>query len=244
MSSTPEFAFAAVAAPHSAACATGQDILAQGGNALEAMVAMAATMAVVYPHMNGMGGDGVWLIREPGGKVRCLEALGFAGERAARGNCLFMPELEMAADRGGLAGKTKRLKAADLSAGLTDQPRPVAAYSIHMRINDRDGGGHGDHGFERVAPLGENVLPGYASGAMGGGDGGERKFRGGGHKPVFVRGGVLELAVGPSLIYVLWCVPHRGQRPDCPSGARRGREETHQLAKRADGLRRGHSRGH
>ena len=82
MSSTPEFAFAAVAAPHSAACVTGQDVLAQGGNALEAMVAMAATIAVVYPHMNGVGGDGVWLIREPGGKVRCLEALGMAGERA------------------------------------------------------------------------------------------------------------------------------------------------------------------
>jgi gamma-glutamyltranspeptidase len=82
MSSSPEFAFAAVAAPHSAAAAAGQAALVQGGDALEAMVAMAATIAVVYPHMNGLGGDGVWLIREPGGKVRCLEALGFAGSRA------------------------------------------------------------------------------------------------------------------------------------------------------------------
>ncbi|MFN3891725.1 MAG: gamma-glutamyltransferase family protein [Beijerinckiaceae bacterium] len=82
MSSTPEFAFAAVAAPHSAASAAGQAILAQGGNAIEAMTAMAATIAVVYPHMNGLGGDGVWLVREPGGKVRCLEALGAAGSRA------------------------------------------------------------------------------------------------------------------------------------------------------------------
>ena len=82
MTSTPEFAFAAVAAPHVAASATGQSILAQGGNAIEAMVAMAASIAVAYPHMNGLGGDGVWLIREPGGKVRCLEALGYAGSRA------------------------------------------------------------------------------------------------------------------------------------------------------------------
>lgn len=82
MTSSPEFAFAAAGAPHSAASAAGRAVLVQGGNALEAMVAMAATIAVVYPHMNGVGGDGVWLIREPGGKVRCLEALGFAGSRA------------------------------------------------------------------------------------------------------------------------------------------------------------------
>ena len=29
------------------------------------MVAMAATIAAVYPHMNHLGGDGFWLIREP-----------------------------------------------------------------------------------------------------------------------------------------------------------------------------------
>lgn len=81
-SSSPEFALAAAAAPHGSASAAGQAILIQGGNALEAMVAMAATIAVVYPHMNGVGGDGVWLIREPGGKVRCLEAIGFAGSSA------------------------------------------------------------------------------------------------------------------------------------------------------------------
>jgi oxamate amidohydrolase len=40
-------------------------MLAEGGNALEAMVAMAATIAAVYPHMNHVGGDGFWLIREP-----------------------------------------------------------------------------------------------------------------------------------------------------------------------------------
>ena len=28
---------------------------------------MAATIAAVYPHMNHIGGDGFWLIREPSG---------------------------------------------------------------------------------------------------------------------------------------------------------------------------------
>lgn len=82
MSSTPEFAAAAVAAPHIAAAQAGQTVLAQGGNALEAMVAMAAVIAVVHPHASGLGGDGVWVVRAPGGKVRCLEACGAAGERA------------------------------------------------------------------------------------------------------------------------------------------------------------------
>jgi len=76
------FSHAAVAAPHRLAAEAGRDILIQGGNAIEAMIAMAATIAVVYPHMNAIGGDGFWLIREPGGRVRAIEACGFAGSHA------------------------------------------------------------------------------------------------------------------------------------------------------------------
>ena len=79
---TPRFASAAVAAPHSLASAAGRAVLAEGGNALEAMVAMAATIAVVYPHMNGIGGDGFWLVREANGKVHAIEACGPAGSLA------------------------------------------------------------------------------------------------------------------------------------------------------------------
>ena len=71
-----------VAAPHAAAVEAGRAILAEGGNAIEAMVAMAATIAVVYPHMNQIGGDGFWLVREPSGRVRALMAAGVAGSRA------------------------------------------------------------------------------------------------------------------------------------------------------------------
>ncbi|HZO44600.1 MAG TPA: gamma-glutamyltransferase family protein [Xanthobacteraceae bacterium] len=71
-----------VCAPHSAAAEAGRAILAEGGNAIEAMVAMAASIAVVYPHMNGIGGDGFWLVREPSGRVRALMAAGRAGEHA------------------------------------------------------------------------------------------------------------------------------------------------------------------
>ena len=82
MLETPVFSSAAVAAPHWAAAETGRNILAAGGNAVEAMVGMAATIAVVYPHMNAIGGDAFWIIRAPNGKFQAVEACGFAGERA------------------------------------------------------------------------------------------------------------------------------------------------------------------
>ncbi len=82
MPETPVFSSAAVAAPHHLASETGRNILAQGGNAVEAMIGMAATIAVVYPHMNGIGGDGFWLVRDRRGKVVAIEACGPAGSLA------------------------------------------------------------------------------------------------------------------------------------------------------------------
>ncbi len=71
-----------VCAPHSAAVEDGRAVLAEGGNAIEAMIAMAASIAAVYPHMNHIGGDGFWLIREPSGRVRALMGAGRAGAKA------------------------------------------------------------------------------------------------------------------------------------------------------------------
>ncbi|SHM46592.1 gamma-glutamyltransferase family protein [Roseibium suaedae] len=71
-----------VVAPHMAAAQAGADILAEGGSAIEAMVAAAATIAVVYPHMNAIGGDGFWLIAEPGKDPKALMACGGAGSGA------------------------------------------------------------------------------------------------------------------------------------------------------------------
>jgi len=71
-----------VCAPHSAAVGDGRAVLAEGGNAIEAMLAMAASIAAVYPHMNHIGGDGFWLIREPSGRVRALMGAGRAGSKA------------------------------------------------------------------------------------------------------------------------------------------------------------------
>jgi gamma-glutamyltranspeptidase/glutathione hydrolase len=72
----------AVAAPHMLAAEGGRAVMAEGGNAIEAMLAMAATIAVVYPHMNSLGGDGFWLIGDAKGRVRYIEACGGAGAKA------------------------------------------------------------------------------------------------------------------------------------------------------------------
>ena len=45
---------------------------------MEACVAVAATLAVVYPHMTGIGGDGFWLIHEPDGRLHAVHGCGAA----------------------------------------------------------------------------------------------------------------------------------------------------------------------
>ncbi len=68
-----------VTAPHHLAAEAGLSVLRDGGNAVEAMVAAAATIAVVYPHMNAIGGDGFWLIHRPGATPVAVDACGAAG---------------------------------------------------------------------------------------------------------------------------------------------------------------------
>ncbi|MBC8269967.1 MAG: gamma-glutamyltransferase, partial [Rhodospirillaceae bacterium] len=74
-----------ISAPHHLAAEAGANILRAGGNAVEAMVAAAATIAVVYPHMNSIGGDGFWIISEPGQEPIGIDACGPAAALAHAG---------------------------------------------------------------------------------------------------------------------------------------------------------------
>ena len=73
-----------VATPHLLATQSGLAALRAGGNALDAAIAAAATIAVVYPHMNGLGGDNVWLVYDARSqRLRALCAVGRAARAAS-----------------------------------------------------------------------------------------------------------------------------------------------------------------
>ena len=77
----PEIRNGIVTSPHYLASRAGRDILERGGTAVEAAVTVAATLAVVYPHMTGLGGDSFWLIRSPDGNLFAIDACGAAGAK-------------------------------------------------------------------------------------------------------------------------------------------------------------------
>ncbi|HWP34462.1 MAG TPA: gamma-glutamyltransferase, partial [Thermodesulfobacteriota bacterium] len=54
-----------VVAGHPLAAAVGLEVLREGGNAADAAVAAAAVLAVVRPHMCGLGGDAFALVYDP-----------------------------------------------------------------------------------------------------------------------------------------------------------------------------------
>ncbi len=72
-----------VTCPHSLASAAGVDVLRAGGSAVDAAIAAASTLAVIYPHMCGVGGDAFWLVYD--GKSRKVSYLEGGGRAAASG---------------------------------------------------------------------------------------------------------------------------------------------------------------
>jgi len=71
-----------VTAPHHLAADAGRDVLRSGGNAVEAMIAMAAAIPVVYPHMNAIGGDSFWIVKPAGKDPIGIDACGAAAAAA------------------------------------------------------------------------------------------------------------------------------------------------------------------
>lgn len=56
----------AIASAHPLATRAGVEMLAKGGNAFDASIAVAAVLSVVEPYSAGMGGGGFWLLHEGG----------------------------------------------------------------------------------------------------------------------------------------------------------------------------------
>jgi len=82
----------AVSSDHPLATAAGYEVLRRGGNAVDAAVTMAAVLAVVRPHMNGVGGDAFAIFYDgASGAVTGMNGSGRAG-------ALATPDFFVAAD--------------------------------------------------------------------------------------------------------------------------------------------------
>jgi gamma-glutamyltranspeptidase/glutathione hydrolase len=77
----------AIATPHFTATGVGEAVFRQGGNAIDAAVAAAVALTVVYPHMCAVGGDIFALVTTPDGAVRAINGSG-AAPLAARAAAL------------------------------------------------------------------------------------------------------------------------------------------------------------
>ncbi len=85
----------AVATPHPLAAEAAAAAFAAGGNAVDAALHAAVTLAVVSPHMCGVGGDLFALVQNPDGKLVAIDSSGRApaaadpeGLRAAHGTAM------------------------------------------------------------------------------------------------------------------------------------------------------------
>jgi len=130
-----------VCAPHALAVEAGRQMLAEGGNAIEAMLAMAASIAAVYPHMNHIGGDGFWMIRERSGRVRAIMA---AGPSSLQARPELYRDFETVPPRGRLAALTV--------------PGAIGGWALALEAAKASGG---------RLPLGELLAPAIAQARNG-----------------------------------------------------------------------------
>ncbi len=83
----------AVVAGHPLAAAAGYEVLRRGGNATDAAVTMAGVLAVVRPHMNGVGGDAFALFFD--GATHTVTGLNGSGRAGAYATPSFFAERGM-----------------------------------------------------------------------------------------------------------------------------------------------------
>lgn len=94
----------AIAAAHPLAVAAGQEMLAEGGSAVDAVIAAQAVLCVIAPDACGLGGDGLFLVRTADGKTTAVNGAGaspggFVGPAQDGGASVTVPGLVDAWDQ-------------------------------------------------------------------------------------------------------------------------------------------------
>jgi len=103
-----------VTSPHALASEAGAKVLREGGNAIEAAIAMGAVIAVTYPHFCGLGGDAIWMVADSQGNNTVFLGLGQAAQNLPTYNAPIA-----------LRGAQSTI----VSAGAVDSWRQVHDYS-------------------------------------------------------------------------------------------------------------------
>jgi len=70
-----------VTSPHDLASQAGLEVLQAGGNAIEAAIAIGATLCVTYPHFSSLGGDAFMIISDRKGNAFTLSGVGQAAAK-------------------------------------------------------------------------------------------------------------------------------------------------------------------
>jgi len=141
-----------VTSPHHLASQAGLDILKDGGTAVQAAVAVAACLAVVYPHMTSIGGDSFWLVAEPDGGIWSIDACGRAAATATLDRYAGMKEVPR---RGPLAANTVAGTISGWAALLGDD---AADRALRERLL-RDAIVHASQGVA-LTEVGDEILRG------------------------------------------------------------------------------------
>ena len=116
VAAAPQPATPGIAASHPLATAAGFEILAAGGNAFDAAVAVSAALCVVEPYSSGLGGGGFWLLRTSDGSETFIDGREVAPQAA---------KADMYLDEKGAVVKGLSLDGA-LAAGIPGLPAGLA----------------------------------------------------------------------------------------------------------------------
>jgi gamma-glutamyltranspeptidase len=129
----------AVAAPHPAALAAARHAVTAGGGAVDAAVAAAVALTVVYPHQCSLGGDLVALVRRPSGQVDAVLSIGAAAASVARVEAEGPHSVTVPGVVAGWSalGAARLPAALRYAAGLAEDGCPVSA-GLARAIADRE----------------------------------------------------------------------------------------------------------